>query len=217
MEVVVCERKEISAFVEKYHYSQNVNGMKTSVCFKLVHNDEIVGAIMYGAVSTTAWKRYGEKESDVMELRRLILLDDVPRNSESWFISRTIAQVKELYPYVKVLVSYADPAHGHVGYVYQATNWIYLGQSNKDVLLKDLDTGRVYHSRSLRVKSKGEFKPFVKVLRQKQIDGRLELINIPGKLIYVYPLNKKTRKEFLKKSKPYEKLVDNHTDLASII
>ncbi len=55
-------------------------------------------------------------------------------------------------------------------------------------------TGKKYHSRSLRVKYKGELKPFAKRLNQMKIDGLLTEKEIQGKHIYVYPLRQKISK-----------------------
>jgi hypothetical protein len=49
---------------------------------------------------------------------------------------------------VKFLLSYADPAAGHVGYIYQATNWLYTGLSEPQPLL-DLGDGIARHTRSV--------------------------------------------------------------------
>lgn len=198
-------RGDIKVFIEDNHYSKNINGLKTSFCFGLYSsNGNLVGACLFGGLSTTSWKKYGESEQDVLELRRLVLLDDTPKNTESWFIARCISHIKANSDH-KVIVSYADPYYGHVGYVYQASNFIYLGQTSKDVLLKDTCTGKLYHSRALRTKYKGEYKPFVKKLREKHEKGLLEEILVPGKHIYVYPLKKTNRKRFLKLRKEYPK------------
>ena len=42
----------------------------------------------------------------------------------------TASRCSNIYIYIFV-VSYADTAWGHVGYVYQATNWLYTGMSAK--------------------------------------------------------------------------------------
>lgn len=194
--------KEIKNFVEEYHYSKNVNGVKVSHCFGLFENSvELVGAVIFGPLSTTAWKRYGEKESDVVELRRLVCLDHLPRNTESWLIAKCIKKLKKFRKY-KVCVSYADPYHGHLGYIYQASNWKYLGQTSPDIMLKTPD-GKLYHSRSLRVKYKGDYKPFVKKLREMQETGLLQEVKVPGKHIYTYCLNGKQTPTLI----PYPKLL----------
>ena len=63
-----------------------------------------------------------EHKSKVLELNRVVLVNNRP-NEASLLVARSIA----LLPKPKVLVSYADTAHDHVGYVYQATNWLYTG------------------------------------------------------------------------------------------
>lgn len=68
-----------------------------------------------------------ERPDAVLELNRLWVCDSMPRNSESWFISRALAL---LPPYV--IVSYADTAAGHSGYVYRAANFNYAGLTDMD-------------------------------------------------------------------------------------
>ncbi len=181
--------KDIRDFIETHHYSKSVNGVKVSFCFKISENGIIVGAALFGQLSTTAWKRFGEKETDILELRRLVTLDICPRNTESWFISKCLKHIKKNTAVLKV-VSYADPLYNHVGYVYQASNWEYHGTTAKDTGYVT-PSGKVYHSRALRTKYKGEYKPFVLELRKMLDAGKLESIILPGKHTYVYKLTEK--------------------------
>jgi len=77
---------------------------------------------------------------DVFELNRLWLHDSLPRNTESQFIGWCLRQVRKLHPGI-ILVSYTDGEQGHVGVVYQATNWLYLGASTKfnDIIPEGID------------------------------------------------------------------------------
>ena len=59
-----------------------------------------------------------------------------------------------------------------------------------DVLLQTPE-GRLYHSRALRTKYNGDFKPFVKRLRKLQEAGLLTEVAVPGKHIYTYALQGK--------------------------
>ena len=63
---------------------------------------------------------------NILELTRLWVEDDVPRNGESFLIGATLTKLNK-----EIVVSYADTARGHVGTVYQATNWLYTGLSAK--------------------------------------------------------------------------------------
>ena len=66
----------------------------------------------------------GEEHKDkVIELN--LCLQDNHRNQSSYLISQSLKLLEKL----KIVVSYADTSKGHVGYVYQATNFIYTGMS----------------------------------------------------------------------------------------
>lgn len=182
----------IRSFVEQNHYSRSVNGVKVSYCFAIYTDDVLVGAALFGQLSTTAWKKYGTCEADVLELRRLVCDQRCPRNTESWFIARCLRWLRK-NTLVKTVVSYADPYHGHVGFVYQASNWAYVGQTPSDVLLID-ETGKTYHSRAMRTKNNGVLKPFAEKLRLKHDAGLLEKRKVPGKHTYLYALRGKCEK-----------------------
>jgi len=74
------------------------------------------------------------RQHDVYELNRLWVSDTLPRNTESQFIGWCLRQIQKIHPHM-ILISYADGSRtnatglAHVGFVYQATNWLYLGSS----------------------------------------------------------------------------------------
>jgi hypothetical protein len=177
---------QVRDFIEQHHYSKNINGCKVSKCFALYYESTMVGAMLFGQLSTTSWKKYAEKEEHVVELRRLVCLDSCAKNTESWFIAKAIRILKKEAKY-KVCVSYADPHYGHMGFVYQAANWSYHGQTAPDTVLLT-EEGKRYHSRAMRTKYNGELKPFAKRLQQLHSEGRLTEIKVPGKHIYTYTL-----------------------------
>ena len=189
-----CTIKDIRDFVEEHHYSHNINGVKIKYCFKVVYEQEgkdlLVGGIIFGAMSTTAWKKFSDAENKVLELRRLVLLDQAGRNSESRVVGYCLRWIRKMDKEVEVIVSYADPYYNHDGTIYKASNFTYLGLSGKDNGFKDTETGKVYHSRALRTKYKGDYKPFVKRLREKLEQGTLVPFAIPSKHCFVYKLKK---------------------------
>ena len=194
LDILPCGLSEIRDFVEKYHYSHNVNGVKIAQCFKLLYDNILVGGVIYGALSTTAWKRFSDSESKVLELRRLVILDNACKTSESHVIGKTIRYIKNKFPSVEVIVSYADPMYGHSGIIYRASNFKYMGVTASDIGYLDQETGKTYHSRALRTKYKGDYKPFVKRLRAKLEAGLLKEVKLQGKHCYVYRLERKEHK-----------------------
>lgn len=186
----ICEVNEIREFIEKNHYSKSINGVKIKYCFKVTFDNNLVGAILFGAMSTTAWKKFSQKENEVLELRRLVLVDQAGKNSESRVIGFCLRYIKKIDTDVKTIVSYADPNHGHSGVIYKASNFTYIGKSSGDIGYKDKETGKIYHSRALRTKYNGDYKPFVKKLRYKKDSGLLEEIKLEGKHCYVYNIKR---------------------------
>lgn len=181
-----CSFGEVRLFIETNHYSGSVNGVKVSYCFKATYEGRLIGAVLFGAMSTTAWKKFSSTEVGVIELRRLVLLDEAGRNSESRLIGYCLRWIKANDKDIEVVVSYADPKYGHSGTIYRASNFTYMGLSGKDKGYYDPETGRSYHSRALRTKYKGEFKPFVKVLRDKKDRGILIPIDLPSKHCFTF-------------------------------
>lgn len=183
-----CTAKEVRPFIEENHYSKSINGVKITQCFKVMFGGALVGAVLFGQLSTTAWKKFGESEREVLELRRLVLLDACGRNSESRVIGWCLRWVKKNLPDVRVIVSYADPMHGHTGVIYKASNFKMVGKTPDDKGFHDPESGKTYHSRAMRTKYKGEYKPFVKRLRTKLEQGLLDTVVLKGKFCYVYQL-----------------------------
>lgn len=183
------ERAEIRDFIEEHHYSHNINGVMASYCFGLYDGEELVGAMLYGKLGmANTWKKYGEKESDVLELRRLVLIDDTPRNSESFFIGKTLRWLVKNTE-VKIVVSYADPNYGHQGVVYRASNFEFKGTTAPGRVIRWGD--KKYHDKAIRTKYKGELKPFAVRLRAALEAGEAVYeVQVP-KNIYVYDLERR--------------------------
>jgi hypothetical protein len=184
-----CKAVDVREFIETNHYSKSINGVKITQCFRVDFEGSLVGAVLFGQMSTTAWKKFGKSEVEVLELRRLVLIDECGKNSESRVIGICLRWIRKNIQSVKTIVSYADPMHGHSGVIYRAANFKFIGVTPSDKGFRDLDTGKTYHSRALRTKYKGDFKPFVKKLRKKLDDGLLKTITLEGKNCYVFTLN----------------------------
>lgn len=100
-----------------------------SVAFGLYLVDELKGVVCYGTPSSAPLRGgiAGPANAlNVVELTRLWVCDSVPRNGESFLIGRTVGRAGK-----EIVVSYAEIQQGHLGTVYQATNWIYTGLSAK--------------------------------------------------------------------------------------
>lgn len=185
--VFLCDRKEIVKFVEHWHYSKNVNGLTTDYCFKLLDSDgNMIGAMIYGKIAmANVWKKYAEKETDLIELKRLCCIDNTPKNTESFFIGGTLRWLKKNTT-IKTVISYADMTYSHEGTIYKASNFKYNGMTAKGKVI--MHNGKRYHDKTIRTKYKGELKPFAKEIKKALENGSSEYVDTLGKHIYLYNL-----------------------------
>jgi hypothetical protein len=99
-----------------------------SHAFGAFEDGTMVGVATYGTPSS-APLREGVAGKDwsgvVLELNRLCCLN------KPNVASQLVGQSLRMLPKPSIVVSYADTAQGHVGYVYQATNFLYTGLSAK--------------------------------------------------------------------------------------
>jgi len=182
----LVERGLIKDFIEKHHYSQNMNGVKSSLCFGMFHQGKLIGAMVFGQLGMAgAWKKYAESEEDVLELRRLVLIDETPKNSESWFIGHAMRWIKK-NTNVRMIVSYADPNWGHQGTIYKATNFELMGYSSPGKVI--VWNGKKYHDKTIRTKYKGKLKPFAQRVKEALDSGEAFYETQKPKIIYLKKL-----------------------------
>ncbi len=133
--------------LEKHHYLHSWPG-GTKLAFGVFLGPELLGALTFGAGPAQAYRLVDRaRPDDCMTLTRLWLSDQLPVNSESRVIGVVLRNLKK-HTSLKFLISYADPAQGHMGIIYQATGWVYTGLSSA-MPLYDLGDGKVRHCRSL--------------------------------------------------------------------
>lgn len=191
--VELVDRKDIKDFIEKCHYSHSINGLRSSYCFALYYLDietdtkVMVGAIIYGKLAmASVWKKYGETEDDVIELRRLAMIDSTVRNSESYFIGKTLRWLKSNTT-IKKVVSYSDLYYNHIGTIYRATNFLQIGKTGSG--RKIVYNNKLYHDKAIRAKyTNGKLKPFSKKIKEALDTGDAYYIKTPPKNIFIYTL-----------------------------
>ena len=119
--------KEVEPWLLARHYAKRMCSI--SYAFGAYRGTVLVGVVTYGTPASPHLCRgvCGDQWTDkVLELNRLCC--ETTRNVASTLVGRSL----RLLPKPSVVVSYADTAQGHVGYIYQATNFIYTGQTDSD-------------------------------------------------------------------------------------
>ena len=120
------EANDAKPWLLEKHYAKRL--CPISHAFGAFVDNQLFGVVTYGCPSS-APLREGvcgkEWAGNVLELNRLCCQSI--KNLASTLVGRSLAML----PKPSVVVSYADTAQGHVGYIYQATNFIYTGLSAK--------------------------------------------------------------------------------------
>lgn len=126
--VVSIQSQLTHEWLLKKHYAHRIPSI--SFAFGLYNiNNILKGVCTFGkpASPNLCIGVCGEQNSKyVYELNRLCVVDELEKNVLSYFVSKCIKLLPSL-----ILVSYADMGHNHHGYIYQATNWVYTGLSEK--------------------------------------------------------------------------------------
>ena len=105
----------------------------------------LVGVIQLGyAMNPRSMGRVvtGTAVDEYLELNRMWLSDEAPRNSESQALSYAIKFIRRAYPKVRWIQSFADERCGKYGVVYQAASFLYVGSHRTPFYLLD---GVWYH------------------------------------------------------------------------
>jgi hypothetical protein len=103
-------------------------------------------------------------------------------------------------PGLRLVVSYADLGQNHVGIIYQAGGWLYLGTSEQGYLKIH---GKIVHPRTVydRYGPGGQSVPWLRA----NVDPNAARVEMPSKLRYAMPLDKAMRRQLAPQALPYPK------------
>ena len=212
LKMKIIDNSFAKKFMSKHHYSKTCPNLYYS--FGFYYSEDLVCVLCFGPPSGRLLAQAimeGGTASNISELVRLFAFDWGPKNTESYCIGKAIQWIQENCPKLEVLVSYADPNEGHVGTIYQATNWLYTGQGSRIVDSYEFKIdGEWLHPRTIFAMCKTTSKEKVFEYLGREVPTRL----VQHKYRYIYILgNKRERKEIKKKIKlkilPYPKKVND--------
>lgn len=147
---------EAKAFVVAHHYAASMPAARWR--FGMYEQGELVGVAVFShpASDKVLTNVFPGKATDSVELGRLVLLDRVGFNGESWFVRRCLDQLKA--EGIRGVVSFSDPVRreradgtvvmpGHIGQVYQALSARFMGRGTPRTL-RLLPDGTVFSDRA---------------------------------------------------------------------
>ena len=187
--VAPCSHEAAKYAVENWHYSRILPTGKI-VKIGVWENDKFIGCVLFSrGASPNLGTALSLDQIQICELTRVALTKHEAPVSQILVLA--IKELKESNPGLECVISFADPKEGHKGGIYQATNWIYTGQSNP--VIEYFIDGRWRHTRG------AYHDPRRPTAKKRQS---------PGKFRYLYPLNKKMKRVLAKLAKPYPNAVE---------
>lgn len=162
-------------------------------------NDEWCGCILFGNGAMNFHKLFGLNNGEVFELVRVALNGKQPCTSEC--VSAALRQLHKDAPQIKIVLSYADMDQEHFGTIYQATNFIYLGETVQGGICGFIVNGKKLHPKTIGYHGWRASEKWL----QEHVDPNARAVRSKGKRKYIWVYDKKLRKEWQKKSLPYPK------------
>ena len=199
MKINIASKRAVRYACMKFHYAKTVPIPRYS--FNIFNNkNEWCGVIMYGRGSNSQiGSPFGLYQGEILELTRVALNGKQEKTSQA--VAMSLRKLHKMVPHIKMVVSYADLDQNHVGTIYQATNWIYLGKVNENQKGAYIFHGKKHHARIAHMMG---IKSNIESVR-KYIDPRATQLITKGKHKYIFVFDKILREKLLEKGKPYPK------------
>lgn len=181
MKIVSIKKEIYQEWLLKKHYAKRL--CSVSYAFGLYIDGVLNGVCTFGQSPSSNLSNSIldiDCKKFVLELNRLVVNDNLKKNTLSFFVSQSINKL----PSNKIIVSFADANQGHHGFIYQATNFIYTGETSNTSKLIDKD-GHEFHFRNI-----GHY----------QKNNKLK-VNLVKRRINEELINKKEIANFLRKNK----------------
>lgn len=164
-------------------------------------DEQFIGCVIFSIGSNrNIGSPYGLTQQEICELTRVALKKH--KTPVSQILAKSIKMLKRQSPGLRLIISFADETQGHLGGIYQATNWIYVGEfaQSAGVRIK----GKIVHRRTLNSRYGTST---VEWLR-KHVDPRAAAVQGKPKHKYLMPLDRQMRKQVAPLSLPYPKTED---------
>ena len=164
------------------------------------------GAVIFAQQTQRYMGRaYGLSLDECAELVRVALGDHEAPTSK--VVMSAVRQYKKSNPGVRLLYSYADAKQGHLGIIYQATNWVYVGDTGNKGRFEFYLDGKQLHNRTCN-----DLYGTSSAAKLREIEPRIIAIPEIPKHKYLMPLTKGMKAVVQKGSLPYPRRAENVLD-----
>lgn len=196
-EVRQIDSKDTYEYLLNIHYAKRIPSI--SYAYGLFFCNELVGVVTYGTPPSATLRRglAGEENiSKVLELNRLCLKYN-RKNEASMLVGKSL----KLLPEGMYVISFADTSQKHLGIVYQACNFVYLGLSAKrtDWVIEGMEH---LHGQTIADKYRG-IENRAKAIRAEYGD-KFKLVDRPRKHRYLYITGSKRHRKYMIQNVKYK-------------
>lgn len=167
--------------LEKYHYAGY--GRHASHMFAAMHGENLAAVVKFApVVRKEVASKEGVGHLETLELDRFCIIPAFQiHNMASKIMSMSVAAIRKERPDVRLLVSFADPAQGHDGTMYMASNWKFVGTGASSYVYESSEGIRI-NKKTLYDRAKRIGIPE----KEYAASQSLSKINMPGKHKFVY-------------------------------
>lgn len=205
LRVAHCSHDAATYAVQHWHYSRTMP-RGALVKYGAWENDAFIGCVLFGRGATNALgSPYGLDATECAELVRVALTTH--KAPVSQIVSQCVKMLRSANPGLRLLISFADPGHGHHGGIYQAGGWIYLGRSSSTdewVVGGRRLQGRAVSHLLARYPKEGSRQDRLR----RYVDPAATRVEGSTKHRYAMPLDRAMRRQILRLSLPYPHAVE---------
>lgn len=197
--IAACSHDAARYAVMHWHYSRVMPAGKL-VKVGLWEETRFMGAVVFGrGAAPTLMAAYGLDQTEGVELVRVALCDDHTTPTTK-VVAGALRVLKAGSPGMRLVVSFADEGQGHIGTIYQAGNWLYLGQVEHTWFRLH---GRMVHPKTLHARYGygGQAIPWLR----ENVDPKAERVPMPPKHRYAMPLDRAMRRQLAPLVQPFPK------------
>lgn len=196
-----CSASAARFAVEQWHYSKKMPRFKV-LKIGAWEDGKFIGCVLFGQGATPEYgKEFNLSQFQVCELVRVALgQHEVPTTK---VVAIALKLLRKQSPGIRLVLSFADTREGHIGAIYQAGNWIYLGERHQEWLRVN---GILVHPKTMhsRYGKGGQSIPWLR----ENVDRDASRERMLPKHKYAMPMDEEMRSHLSALAKPYPKRSD---------
>lgn len=182
-----------------FHYAKAVP--IAPIGYNVYEKGEWCGCILFGrGASPAIGNQFGINQGEFVELVRVAL--NGKQSYTSQVVSAGLKELKKECPTIKMVFSFADQNQSHLGTIYQATNWLYVGEGG-DMRIIYIN-GKQVHNKTLNEECKRN-NLILSEESWKKLHPDIIIKEAKPKYKYLFFFDKKMKKKYQYLALPYPK------------